>query len=303
MKVPFLPQHGGETTTVSLTISLGGSATNTAIVLAGMGMKVQLIGCVGADDWAEIVLTSLKKADIDTCAIQRYSKVSTAVLFNAITPDGERTMFTYRGANMHTNRAHILPKHFENAAWLHVSGYAFLSSPQREAVWHAVELAQQHHIPISLDTALYPAQHAPDQLKLLLPKLKLCILSNEEASAFLSINPISGSAIEIAQILSDKLLAFGTPLIVFKLGAQGCFIVTAQYQLHIPALPIQPIDTTGAGDAFSAGIIAQCLKQSHVGEFDSNSLLVMGQCANTLGACAAQVMGAGLNLMTCAKIC
>ncbi|MCW1969950.1 MAG: carbohydrate kinase family protein [Anaerolineae bacterium] len=291
MQVAGLPALGGEVLTQGIHLSLGGSASNAAVVLAKLGqhdptphLTAHLIGRVGQDEWAKIALDTLRGCGVEVSAVQRDPSTNTSVLFNAITPDGERSMFTYRGANVNTTPADIPADLFARADWLHISGYALLNSPQREAVWQAVNLAQHHRVPISLDPALFPAQHVPAQLLALLPHLALCVLGPDEAEAILSAQPGSLALRDLAAALLER----GVKCVALKLGAQGCVIATANDWQTVPAVPAKVVDTTGAGDAFSAGAIYGCLH--------SWPLPHIGQLAARLGSLATQVVGAGAAL-------
>ncbi len=289
MRVPALPALGGEVLTSGIQLSLGGSASNAAVVLAKLGrlggphLIAHIIGRVGQDEWANIALQALQRCGVAISAVQRDPIVSTSVLFNAITPDGERSMFTHRGANVHTDPSQIPFALFEQADWLHISGYALLNLPQRAAVWQAVEWARQRQIPISLDPALYPSQNAPEQIRALLPHLALCVMGRDEAEAIMPTLLAQGQP-SVPELLAP-FFDTGVCMVALKLGANGCVIATRDQAHSLPAVPAKVIDTTGAGDAFSAGAIYGCLH--------GWALPQIGQLANRLGSLATEVMGSG----------
>lgn len=280
LPIETYPEPGGEAVSSQILTSLGGSATNTAVVLARLGCQVRLIGRVGKDVWGELALEALAETGVDITAIQRDEQVSTGMMFMPVTSDGERTMFGHRGANAQTDPALIAEKTFNSCGWLHLSGYALLESPQREAARRAVELANRLSLPISLDTAFLPALTMPQEMKPLLNRLALCILGRQEAEALTG----SGKPERAAQLLIES----GVRVVGLKLGAHGCLVADRQIAWEIPPFPAQAVDASGAGDAFSAGLI--------YGRLNWLSLPASGVIANGLGSLAVQTLGAGIAL-------
>lgn len=271
------PHPGGEALARQVLTSLGGSAANTAVVLANLGCRVRLIGRIGNDLWGEMALRALINSGVETEAIQRDDQAATGMMFTPITPDGERTMFGHRGANAHTDPGLVTEQILNGCGWLHLSGYALLESPQREAAHRAVELAHQRALPISLDTAYLPALTAPQELEPLFNRLALCILGREEAEA------LTGDRKPKQAV--NALISMGVEQVGLKLGSQGCLVTDRQGVWVIPPFPARALDATGAGDAFSAGLI--------FGRLNRISLPAAGVLANALGSLAVQVLGAG----------
>ena len=280
MRVPAYPLPGGEALTERVDTRLGGSAANTAVVLSRLGLETHLLGRVGSDAWGDLALIALAEAGVGLELVQRDNRETTGMMFTVVTPDGERTMFGQRGANRNTDPFAITPDIFGGVDHLHLSGYALLETPQRQAAMQAVELAAQRQLPISLDTAYLPALDAPQALRQLLPYLDSCILGLAEARALVGEGEPRAAA--------AALLGTGVRLAALKLGAQGCLLADSASTHFIPAFPVQVVDTTGAGDAFTAGLI--------YGRLQGLRLPALGTLANALGGLAATVHGAGTAL-------
>jgi ribokinase len=152
-----------------------------------------------------------------------------------------------------------------------------LESPQREAAWRASELAAQHGVAVSLDIGLQPALSVAGEIRRLLPRLSICVLGMDEARAL-----VGAGAPEAA---IEALVRQGVPTVGLKLGADGCLIGDASGAHRLPGFRVPTVDTTGAGDAFSAGLIFGWLR--------GLSLPAAGALANALGALATCVWGAG----------
>jgi ribokinase len=245
--VPSYPAQGGDTVAEGASLHTGGSAVNTAIALACLGMEVGFIGRVGQDALAAQVLADLGDAGVDIRLVQFDPAISTGVIFIAVTPDGERTMFGARGANPHTDPQFLDEDYFAGARWFHFSGYTLLAEPQRLAVLRALELAAEAGCQISLDVGVVPALRARRHIQRLLPHIDV-IFPNEEELSLLAdgLNSRQGSR---------KLLKQGVGAVVAKRGASGSEVTLPNLEVSLPAFNILPIDTTGAGDSFNAGFI------------------------------------------------
>jgi ribokinase len=277
LPIPAYPAPGGDALTGPIVTRAGGSAANTAIALAKLGVAVKMIGRVGEDDWAAIALRALAEAGVDTSDVQRDARAATGMMFVPVTPDGERTMFGHRGANVHTDPAPIDAALFDGARMLHVSGYALLEAPQREAALRAIDLAERNRVAVSLDVGVLPAANMAGEIRRLLPRLSICVLGVDEARLLVEA--------EAPSDLLAALLATGVQTVGLKLGADGCLIGDATGAHHLPAFAVETVDTTGAGDAFGAGLI--------FGRLRGLSLPATGLLANALGSLATTVWGAG----------
>jgi ribokinase len=280
LSIPAFPAPGGDALATQAQWQAGGSAANTAAVLAKLGQASRLLARVGSDAWAGQALAALRQAGVDTAAIQHDPAAPTGLFFITVTPDGERTMFGWRGANVRLDPGAIEPA-LASAGWLHLSGYALLEAPQREAALRALALAGARGVPASLDVGRFPALQQPELVRELLPRLALCVLDLEAARTL--VGEVAGPA-EAAQALT----AAGVGLAGLTLGAQGAYLRSGPEALSQPAFPVAVADTTGAGDAFSAGLIFAQLR--------GLSLPAAGRLAAALGALAVAAWGAGPSL-------
>ena len=143
MQVPVYPDKGGDGIAEKLVKQTGGSVSNTAIALAHLGCEPHLITHTGKDLWAQQVLATLTEEGVMIDKVIQDENESTGITFLAVTPDGERTMFTYRGANALLHRDEITPEDFADISILHISGYACLAPPQSDAVMKAIDIAHE----------------------------------------------------------------------------------------------------------------------------------------------------------------
>ena len=275
--LPEFPIPGRDGLTEFLKVETGGAIVNSAIVLDKLGIPTGLLGCIGEDVWADKILGTITQSRINQAYLQTRKDYITGITFIIVTPDGERTMFSCRGANIQLEPGDIDEEIIKRAEMLHISGYALLESPQRDAVWQAVEFAKKHAIPISLDTGLEPVLADPEGLQRILNEVSICITGKEEIAALFHCSSLEEGA---AHLLSSNI-----KIAAIKLGDEGCYVASKKESVLCPVFKVKVVDTTGAGDSFTAGML--------YGWVHKLSLRATAVLANVLGALASTVYGAG----------
>jgi len=249
LSIPAYPLPGNEAIATAIEIHTGGSAVNTAIALAKMDMDVGFIGRVGQDSLAGQIIGDLEEVGVDCTHIQIDPRVSTGLIFIAVTEDGERTMFGARGANSFTQANAIDPNYFANCRWIHLSSYSFLAYHQYEAILTVLDLAENSpNTRVSLDIGPEPALRARSQIMGVLPRLDV-ILPNETEVTLL------GQGQSMAESLDNLLNGERAKAVVAKQGSNGCLLAVDDKRIHLPAFDVKVRDTTGAGDSFNAGLV------------------------------------------------
>jgi len=278
--VPAIPKPGRDGLVDTIKMETGGAILNSTILLDRLGVATTLLGCVGEDIWADYVRRALAATGIDLSALQTTRDANTGLDFILVTPDGERTMFGYRGANKMLEAKKIDASVFDDTGLLHISGYALLEAPQSDAVLKAVQTARERKIPVSIDTGLEPVLRNKDGFLKILPALGICISGVAEVDALLGARTVEEAA--------EKLIGAGVGLAAIKLGKEGSLLMRGSETMRCPVFTVEAVDTTGAGDAYSAGII--------YGFMHGLSLGATGMLASALGALATTVDGAGFGL-------
>ena len=274
------PDKGQDALAFSTEFHCGGSAANTAIALARMGLDVVLISRVGPDSLALKALNSLSEAGVMPGGLQRDPAAMTGLMYVIVTPDGERTILGHRGANALTDPGQVREEDIRNARLFHLSGYALLAEPQRSAALLALEIACRHGLIVTLDPGMTVSEAALDEMRALFPVVDILLPNLPEAQGLTG----AESPQDCLRILS----AAGVGVVALKLGRDGCLIGGEEGSVHIPAFDVEARDSTGAGDFYSAGIIAGVL-----GGLDWRSAAVLG---NAMGAMAAARVGAGTSV-------
>jgi ribokinase len=257
-------------------MNIGGTVCNSALVMQGLGQPTSVLGSVGDDIWSRFIFEELDKANVDSSHVVIKPNTHTGLIFIAVTPNGERTMLSHRGANTAIQPEDLDQDILDDACWLELSGYVFLKDPQRETAWKLVEMAGERNIPISMDTGLDPVILAPDSIREVLPYLSVLITGGAEAERLTHFDEYQ------SQI--NALLALGPAQVAIKLGHEGAVLGLADGIVYSPAFPVKVLDTTGAGDAFSSGLL-----YGNLHNFSPNGSLLL---ANAMGGLATTVYGA-----------
>ncbi|AHK46707.1 MULTISPECIES: carbohydrate kinase family protein [unclassified Ensifer] len=289
LDIPEYPLEGGEAIATAQRHMLGGSATNTAIALSRAGHDCRLIGRVGQDALGEQALSWLEDIGVSTAWIGRDPSEPTQTNIVTVGKSGERTMFAYRGANAHLSPASIVDAPFEDAALFHLSGYALLQSPQSDAAYRAIELAQRHGIPVTLDIPAGVALSVAPHVRNLLPKLDTIMLGRADLA------PLAGEGSEIpVEEAIKSLLRQGVRRIALKHDVTGSSLYQNSGAESAPWFSVATVDTTGAGDAFAAGHI--------IGRVSGLPGSECCRLANAFGAVAVTRQGAGLSMPTLTEV-
>jgi sugar/nucleoside kinase (ribokinase family) len=267
------PFEGDDSQFDQLTWGSGGSAANVATALAHLGAPVRLLARVGPDPAAQVALRAAQNAGVDLAAVQSDPLVATGLCFAVVSPGGERTFFSFRGANVEFELDSAAA--LEDVGWLHLSGYALLDGTQRTTAEALIELAEAAGLPISLDLCLPLLRTHQADIVRLIPRLRI-LFANELELAALAPNTAPLDALE-------QLVARGTTVAVGKLGHHGCAVVDQAERLALPAFDVAAIDTNGCGDAFVAGFL-----RAYTG---GSPLRTCARLGNALGALTATRRG------------
>ena len=227
----------------------GGAGANVAAHLARLGTPVALAGCVG-DDLPGRALSRELADDGVTLALRTVPGAATGTIVSLVEPGGERSMLADRGANLALRPDDVpLPG---PGGHLHLSGYTLLHPGPRRAGLAALAAAVAAGCTVSID----PASCGPlsgygvDRWLTDTAAATLLLPNADEARL------LTGCADPAA---AARALAARHPVAVVSLGADGALWAAGDELVHRPAHPTTVVDTTGAGDAFAAGLLTAWL--------------------------------------------
>jgi sugar/nucleoside kinase (ribokinase family) len=260
-------------------VTPGGCASNTALNLAQQGEKVCLIACTGDDQVAEILSRSWSKFGIDTRFVAQVKDQTSGVSIGLVDSDFQPRFIHTAGAHRELRPPALDPGKLAGlgVGFLHIAGYFVLPGMLEPGLDLILKKIRAANIYLTLDVVTSPAMLTPDPLWPVLPVLDLFLCNQREAEILSGLND-PGSA---ASFFHDR----GARAVVIKLGSRGCWLSVSGSGFLIPGeTPARVLDTTGAGDAFAAGLLS-ALRQGL-------ALPEACQRANRQGAAAVEFLGA-----------
>ncbi|MBE3072859.1 MAG: carbohydrate kinase, partial [Acidobacteria bacterium] len=231
------PTPGREVLVDDFAMALGSASAICAMGLARLGTPVIFTGVVGTDVWGEYCLSVMKAAGIDLTAVRSDPAVKTGVTVS-ITSPSDRALVTYLGSITALAADDIDDRLFDSADHLHVSSY-FLQARLRPGCRELFRRAGLRGLTTSLDPGFDPAETWGPELSDTLREVDLFFPNEVELAG------ITGLADPEAAL---RALENGRTLTIAKLGARGAMTRHLGATVTCPAIPVTPLDTTGAGD-------------------------------------------------------
>lgn len=229
----------------------GGSAANTAVVAAHMGARTAFLGTVADDEAGREFAADLaaQKVAFPVPSVLRTADAPTARCLILVTPDGQRTMFTYLGACVDFTPADVVPEMVRDAHVTYLEGYLF-DLPQAQAAFkRAAELAHANgrQAALTLSDMFCIQRHRAAFQALVKESIDLLFANEEELTALYETDDFEKA---LALAARDVEVAAVTR------GPDGAVAVRGEERHDVPTQTVKAVDTTGAGDAFAAGFLA-----------------------------------------------
>ncbi|MGW5719788.1 carbohydrate kinase family protein [Amycolatopsis sp. NPDC003865] len=242
--VSEIPAGQGAALVEQIRFGPAGTAAGTAVTLAKLGAGVRTAGAVGDDPIGDLLLTMLAKHGVDTSLVLRRTGVQTSASVLPIRPDGSRPAFHVPGANLGFEPSEVPSAAIASATHLHLGGPELMGGTAAASL---LAPARSAGVVTSADL-LAPGD--PGVLAWIDPALSSVdyLLPNEEQVLGLT------SAVSLEEG-AHALLERGAGCVAVTRGARGALVVTPESTLAVPAFAVEVVDTTGCGDAFSAGFL------------------------------------------------
>ncbi len=254
----------------------GGSAPNTMITLAALGIGTALAGMVGRDDLGGIYKDRLEEKNV--ISDLSTSPVETGSCIVLVTPDYERTMSTRLGACRELGPDNVNHEKIKEAQYLYFTGYMWDTDNQKKALMDAIKTARQSGTKVAFDLAdpFVVERHYNDFTRLIKDKVDVLLANREEAKLMLGYDDPERASRELAQ--NDVVAAV-------KNCADGSCIGCADGECYVvDAFKVNAVDSTGAGDNYAAGFLYGLIKGYPYADAGKLASFVAAQVVTQTGA-------------------
>lgn len=282
--------------------SPGGAPANVAVGAARLGVSSTFIGKLGSDVLGLFLKETLEKNGVQTGSLILTDSCRTGLVFVGLDQQGERHFQFYleKSADQFLEEAEIKEELFKEHKIFHFGTLSLLHDPVRAATKRALFYAKKHNMMVTFDPnirlSIWKDEEAlKNTIWTVLKDVDVLKLSEEELLF------LSGST-EI-EIIAKWMEEFKLSLVFLTMGAEGCIVFTPSQSCAVEALIVEPVDTTGAGDAFVAGI-TYCLNQTEkcVSSLSLEEAVEIARFATKLGGLAVSRKGAMTALPTLKEV-
>jgi len=251
----------------------GGSAANTIVGLARLGCKVGFIGKVANDREGKMLLDDFHKEGVDTDGIACVAKGRSGVAMGFVDEKGDRALYVDSGVNDTIDLKRIDLRYVSQSKFLHLTSFVGEKSFQAQK-----ELVAKlsGNIKVSLDPGELYARKGRDGLEPLLKRAFVVMPNSAELELLTKIKGYRKGA----EFLLDK----GVNVVAVKLGSEGCYVADANENHLIESFGVKAVDTTGAGDAFSAGFLFGLISMRSLHDCGRIGNFVASRCIMKMGA-------------------
>lgn len=242
--VSEIPAGQGGTLVEQIKMTAAGSAGGTALVLSRLGATVRSAGAVGTDAIGDTLLALLQRDGVDTTHLLRRDEVQTSTSVLPIRPDGSRPAFHVVGANATYGPDDVTDALLDGATHLHLGGPEFLGG---EAAATVLARARARGITTSADMLAPGEPGVLEWIAAAFPQLDYFLPNDEQALGLTGTDDLEAAC----RALRDR----GIGCVAATRGGDGALLVDADGAIAVPATAVEVVDTTGCGDAFSAGFL------------------------------------------------
>ncbi|RDI96261.1 carbohydrate kinase [Meiothermus sp. QL-1] len=231
---------------------LGGAVLHTAAILARVGLPTRFVGEVGEDFLGRWALAQISGNRIETRFVRARPELGTHLRLVELGEKGHSSLYRVYGETRFEPDSAAMAR----ARWFHFGSSWALEARNAEGLLHLLEIALEHDIPVSFDPSLEvsPGEEAWAQIQRYMPFVSVLKASLNDARRLFPLAP------DDPQVLLEHLVELGAPVTVLTLGAAGAMAAFRTRMLRVPGVKVTVMDTQGAGEAFSAGLIYGFLK-------------------------------------------
>lgn len=227
----------------------GGSAANTMIAVSQFGGKSFYSCKVANDDLGNFYFKDLKSNGVETNL--NGDNLETGITGKCIvlvTPDADRTMNSFLGITSNFSTKEVIFDEIKNSEWLYLEGYLVASPTGKQACVEARKFAEVNGVKTALTFSdVNMVKFFGEGLREMIGnKVDLLFCNESEALAFTNKNTIEESIEDLKKVAKT---------FAVTLGAKGAFVFDGKNEIHVVTMPVEAIDTNGAGDLFAGSFL------------------------------------------------
>ncbi|MDW0108781.1 carbohydrate kinase family protein [Sporosarcina aquimarina] len=288
----FVDYIAEDETNSSFHTYLGGATVNVAAGVARLGAPVSFITVTGSDETSEFVRKELQKEGVDLSAAIEIPEKRVNGVFVHLTPEHDRVFADYQNEtpDLQVTAADLKEKTFQQTSILHICSGTMFHPTAFHTTKQAVRMAKASGALISFDANIRPLRWESEEIcrettVSFLKEAHLVKLTEEELTFMMNT--------ESLEVGIRKLENFSIPVVMITQGENGTLVLIDGETIRIPTVKTTPVDTTGAGDAFMAGVLCQMYKHGGTLTLDDVSVWKkIIQFGNRMGAICVTKPGA-----------
>jgi len=229
----------------------GGSAPNTIVACAGLGISSLIAGKIGQDQFGDIYLNQVNKYGVTSGLVKGEGQTGSSIIL--VTPDGERTMNTHLGMCREFSEFDIDEEKLSNATYFYFTGYMWDTESQKNAIKKAIQISKKNQVQIVFDVAdpFAVDRNTNEFLSMIEQDVDLVFANQSELKILFNNEDVNSCCKKLGQIVSSAGI---------KLGKKGSVVIENGDTHLIPPQPILASDSTGAGDMYAAGFLSALSK-------------------------------------------
>jgi len=269
-RVPKIAREEEETFVLDFQEAPGGSAANTIVGLARLGLKTGFIGKVAEDHEGQLLLDDFRREGINTDGIVVTREGKSGVVAAYVDKKGERALYVHPSVNDSLSFEEINLEYAKRTRFLH------LASVDEKPFQAQKKLVKElPDVKVSLDPGEIYARKGLTELKPIIKRSFVVLPSEGELKMLTGKRWKEGA---------KALLKEGVEMVAVKLGERGCYVTNGKEEHLIEPYKVKVVDTTGAGDAFSAGFLYGLIKGRDLYQCGRLGNFVASRCITKIGA-------------------
>jgi ribokinase len=252
--------------------SCGGSAANTMVGLARLGLKIGFLGKVADDREGRLLLDDFRKENVDTHGVVAVKNGFSGIVMDFVDKEGQRALYVVPGVNDTIGPEELNVDYLSRTRLLHLS--SFVGEQPFESQKTLVDRISSS-VKMSFDPGMLYAKRGLQSLRPIIRRAFVMMPNEAELKL------LTGKEYEEG---AKKLSSEGVEIVAVKLGKKGCFVTNGKEKYFIKPFKAEAVDTTGAGDAWNAGFLYGLLRNKDLQECGRLGNFVASRCIRKMGA-------------------